>query len=167
MSAKCQLLRIEGVAWSAQRIPKAVNLHFLDPEPLLFHWSSSSVILTRMSRPRSRSHYFSENVVASGIEPGISGSVASNSEHYTTEAVSVYLYACTNSILGTNAIFWDLMPYSLVLIYWRFGGTYCLHLHGGWVSQASSKQRATYYTKTKKTPKHPLKVQREISLSVR
>jgi hypothetical protein len=26
----CQLLRIEGVAWSAQRIPKAVKLGFLD-----------------------------------------------------------------------------------------------------------------------------------------
>jgi hypothetical protein len=47
-------LRIEGVAWSAQRIPTAVNLGFLDPEPVLFHSSSSSVILTRLSRPRSR-----------------------------------------------------------------------------------------------------------------
>jgi hypothetical protein len=26
----CQLLRIEGVAWSAQRIPTVVNLGFLD-----------------------------------------------------------------------------------------------------------------------------------------
>jgi hypothetical protein len=30
----CQLLRIEGVAWSAQRITTAVNLRFLDPELL-------------------------------------------------------------------------------------------------------------------------------------
>jgi hypothetical protein len=51
---QCQLMRIEGVAWSAHRIPTAVNLHFLDPEPLLFHSSSSSVILTRLSGPRSR-----------------------------------------------------------------------------------------------------------------
>jgi hypothetical protein len=28
----CQLLRLEGVTWSAQRIPTAVNLGFLDPE---------------------------------------------------------------------------------------------------------------------------------------
>jgi hypothetical protein len=28
--SKCQLLRIEGVAWSAQRIPSAVNLGSLD-----------------------------------------------------------------------------------------------------------------------------------------
>jgi hypothetical protein len=39
------------VAWSAQRIPTAVNLGFLDPEPLLFHSSSSLVILTRLSGP--------------------------------------------------------------------------------------------------------------------
>jgi hypothetical protein len=50
----CQHLRIEGVAWSAQRIHAAVNLSFLDPEPLLFHSSSSSVTLTRLSEPRSR-----------------------------------------------------------------------------------------------------------------
>jgi hypothetical protein len=43
-----QLLRIEGVAWSAQRVPTAVNLGFLDPEQLLFHSISSSVILTRL-----------------------------------------------------------------------------------------------------------------------
>jgi hypothetical protein len=47
-------LRISGVAWSAQRIPTAVNLGFLDPEPLLFHSSSSPVILTRLSEPPSR-----------------------------------------------------------------------------------------------------------------
>jgi hypothetical protein len=49
----CGLLRIEGVAWSAQRIPTAVNLNFLDPEPLPFHSSSSSVTLTRLSGPSS------------------------------------------------------------------------------------------------------------------
>jgi hypothetical protein len=48
----CQILRIEGVT-SAQRVPTAVNLDFLDPEPLLFR-PNSSVILTRLSRPRSR-----------------------------------------------------------------------------------------------------------------
>jgi hypothetical protein len=42
-----------GVAWSAQRIPTAVNLGSLDPEPLVFNSSSSSVVLTRLSGPRS------------------------------------------------------------------------------------------------------------------
>jgi hypothetical protein len=49
-----QLLRIKGVAWSAQRIPTAVNFRFSRPEPLLFHSSRSSIILTRLSGPRSR-----------------------------------------------------------------------------------------------------------------
>jgi hypothetical protein len=31
----CHLLRIEGVAWSAQRIPTAVNLGFLDPRDVI------------------------------------------------------------------------------------------------------------------------------------
>jgi hypothetical protein len=31
--------------------------------------------------------YFSENLVAPGIEPGTFGSVASNTDHWTTEAV--------------------------------------------------------------------------------
>jgi hypothetical protein len=50
----CQVLQTEGVARSAQRIPTAVNLGFVDPEPLLFHSSSPSVILVRLSGPRSR-----------------------------------------------------------------------------------------------------------------
>jgi hypothetical protein len=53
----------------------AVNLDFLDQEPLLFHSSSSSVILARLT------HYFSENLVVPGIEPGIFESVARNSDH--------------------------------------------------------------------------------------
>jgi predicted Kef-type K+ transport protein len=36
-----------------------------------------------------QTHYFSENQVALGIEPGIAGSVARNSDHYTTEVVAV------------------------------------------------------------------------------
>jgi hypothetical protein len=45
---------IEGVAWSKQRIPTAVDLAFLDTESLLVHSSSSSLILTSQSGPRSR-----------------------------------------------------------------------------------------------------------------
>jgi hypothetical protein len=61
--------------------PTAVNLGFLDPEPLFFHSSSSSVILTRLSGTPFQTHYFSENLVAPGIAPGTSGSVARNSDH--------------------------------------------------------------------------------------
>jgi hypothetical protein len=38
-------LRIQDFAWSAQRISTAVNLDFLDPQPLLFHSSSFSIRL--------------------------------------------------------------------------------------------------------------------------
>jgi hypothetical protein len=54
------------------------------PEALLFLPSSSSVILTRLSGPRSRPTTFFFLVI-----PGASGSVARNSDHYTTEAVLV------------------------------------------------------------------------------
>jgi hypothetical protein len=50
----CQLLQIEGLTWSVQWIPTAVNLHFLDLEPLLSNSSSSSVILTRLSGTHHR-----------------------------------------------------------------------------------------------------------------
>jgi hypothetical protein len=39
-----------------------------------------------------QTHYFKENVVAPGIEPGTSGSVARNSDHQTTEAVDAFYY---------------------------------------------------------------------------
>jgi hypothetical protein len=40
-----------------------------------------------------QTHYFSENPVVPGIEPGASESVARNSDHWTTEAVKVlYIY---------------------------------------------------------------------------
>jgi hypothetical protein len=44
---------LEGVVWSARRIPMAGSPDFLDPEPLLFHSGSYSVILTRLSGTRS------------------------------------------------------------------------------------------------------------------
>jgi hypothetical protein len=48
------ILRIEGVVWSAQWISTAVNLDFLDPESRLLHSSSYSVTITRLGGPRSR-----------------------------------------------------------------------------------------------------------------
>jgi hypothetical protein len=49
------------------------------PEPLLLLPSSSSVVLTRLAGPRSRSTTFF--FVVPGNGPGTSGSVARNSEH--------------------------------------------------------------------------------------
>jgi hypothetical protein len=47
------LLRIEGATWSAWRIPRPYS-RISRPELLLFFPSSSSVVLTRLSGPRSR-----------------------------------------------------------------------------------------------------------------
>jgi hypothetical protein len=51
---------------------------FLDQEPLLFHSTSSSLILMRLSGPRSGP--------TTSLEPRISGYVVRNSDHQTTEA---------------------------------------------------------------------------------
>jgi hypothetical protein len=38
---QCTLLRVQGVAWSTQRVPMTVNLGFLDRSRYFFHSSSS------------------------------------------------------------------------------------------------------------------------------
>jgi hypothetical protein len=43
--SQCQLLRVEGVAWSAQRIPTAVNLGFLARTRTLRYLNSTEVRL--------------------------------------------------------------------------------------------------------------------------
>jgi len=58
------------------------------PGAATFYSSGSSIDLTRLSGPRSRTTNYSENLVAPGIEPETSVSVARN--HLTTEAV----YTC-------------------------------------------------------------------------
>jgi hypothetical protein len=50
-------------------------------EPLLFLPSSSSIVLTRLSGPRSRPINSKKKLVVQEIEPGTSGSVARNSDH--------------------------------------------------------------------------------------
>jgi hypothetical protein len=70
----CRHFPVEGVAWSAQRIPTTVNLAFLDqrrycffqvaPQPHEAEWTPF------------QTHYLAENVVVPEIEPGTSGYVA-------------------------------------------------------------------------------------------
>jgi hypothetical protein len=45
---------------------------FFRLEPVLFLPSGSSVALTRLSGPPFQTHYFSENLIALGIESGTS-----------------------------------------------------------------------------------------------
>jgi hypothetical protein len=69
-----------GVAWSAGRIRTAVNLSFLNPN----HYVSFKYLLSYPQEAKSTSfqaHCFSENLVASEIEPGTSVSAASLSDH--------------------------------------------------------------------------------------
>jgi hypothetical protein len=54
---------------------------FSRPEPLLFLPSSSSTVLTRLSGPRSRTHYFSEKSGSAGNRTRTFGSVARSSDH--------------------------------------------------------------------------------------
>jgi hypothetical protein len=49
----CQLLRVEGVAWTAQRIPTAVFSVFCTGAATISS-RSSSIVLARLSGPRSR-----------------------------------------------------------------------------------------------------------------
>jgi hypothetical protein len=47
------------------------------------HWTTDEAEWTQL-----QTHHLSENLVATGIEPGTSASVAKNSDHQTTEAVN-------------------------------------------------------------------------------
>jgi hypothetical protein len=83
-------LQIEGVAWSAQRIPPVVNLGFPDRSPYFFLQAASQLSSRGWVTP-FQTRRFSENLEAPGIEPGASGPVSKNSDHQTTEAVR-YLF---------------------------------------------------------------------------
>jgi hypothetical protein len=57
----------------AESATDPVNLGFLGPEPLLSY-------IHKAEWTPFQTHYFPEKLVAPGIEPGTSGSVASNSD---------------------------------------------------------------------------------------
>jgi hypothetical protein len=78
----CQLLRVYGVACSVQRMPTAGQSRLPRLKSLLFHWSSSSFILRRLSRFRSK-----PNATQRSTE--MSGSSARNSDHWTTEMIGI------------------------------------------------------------------------------
>jgi hypothetical protein len=50
--------------------PYGLILRFLDRGRYFFLSSSSSIVLTRLSETLFQTHYFSENLVAPGIEAG-------------------------------------------------------------------------------------------------
>jgi hypothetical protein len=50
-------------------------------------------------------HHFSENLVARGIEPGTSGSVAKNCDHKTTEAASIITNVGTLRVSSVSSLY--------------------------------------------------------------
>jgi hypothetical protein len=71
-----------------QWIPKAVNLGFLDTSKYLLNYPY-----------HAETHYDSENLVAPGIEPWTTGSVARNSDRYTTGTVLTYVDSDADIVL--------------------------------------------------------------------
>jgi hypothetical protein len=87
-------LRIEGVAWSAQRIPTVVNLGFLDRSPYFFFQVAPQLSSQGWVDPVS-DPLLLKNLQALRIEPRTTGSVARNSYHYTKrEEGHFYVTAC-------------------------------------------------------------------------
>jgi hypothetical protein len=76
---ECQLLRTV-VAWSEKWIPKDGNLDFLNLESLLYIQVAPQLSWRDWEDPVP-DPLLSENLVALGIESGVSGSVARNSDH--------------------------------------------------------------------------------------
>jgi hypothetical protein len=84
----CQVLRVEGCrVGSATGEHDPINLSFLDRSRYFIHASSSSVYPRETEQIPLRTHYFSQNLAAPGIEPGTSGSATGNCGDKTTEAV--------------------------------------------------------------------------------
>jgi hypothetical protein len=77
-----------GRRWSAQWIPTTVSLGFINQSCDCFFQVALSY-LPEAEWILSRTHYFTENIVALGIKSGTTGSVVRDSDHQTTEAVMV------------------------------------------------------------------------------
>jgi hypothetical protein len=75
-------LRIEYITCSPQRIPTIVFSSFPDLSRYYFFQAAE--------RNPFQTHYISENLVAPGMEPGTSGSVARNSDHQATEQTNYW-----------------------------------------------------------------------------
>jgi hypothetical protein len=75
--ASANVCGLRDITWSAQRVRTVVNLGFLNRS----RYFSSKQFLGyphEAERTPFQTHYFSENLIASGMEPGTSGSTANN-----------------------------------------------------------------------------------------
>jgi hypothetical protein len=80
---------------AGERIPKVINLGFLD-RSRYFSFKHLLSCPHEAEWTPFEIRCFSENLVAPGIEPGTSGHVARNSDHQTTEAVEKILITVTS-----------------------------------------------------------------------
>jgi hypothetical protein len=71
---------LRGVSWSARRIPKVIFSVFLTGAAT-FHSKELLNCTHEVECSPFQTDYFSGNLVAPGIEPGASGSVARNSDY--------------------------------------------------------------------------------------
>jgi hypothetical protein len=69
--------------------PTVINLSFLDRN-CYFYFKQLLIYPQEAEWTPFQTHCYSENLVAPGMEPGISGSAARKSYHYTTEAVILF-----------------------------------------------------------------------------
>jgi hypothetical protein len=64
-------------------------LGFTDRSRYFFFQAAPQLYTHEVEWTPFQTHYFSEKLLAPGIEPGTSRSVAKNSDHQTTEAVNI------------------------------------------------------------------------------
>jgi hypothetical protein len=76
-----------------------------------------------------QTHFFLENLIVPGIEPGTSGSVARNSDHYNTEAV-IRLHYLWNSKFPRAAL-------PRMYVFWRTVSNLPLFKHMAYLSSSS------------------------------
>jgi hypothetical protein len=94
---------------------------------------------------------------SAGNRTRTSGSVASNSDHQTTEAVNPLgiqsrIYSGVNEYITAMPAFLDLTLSSLVEVHRHFGGTYCIHIQSRNLKEAKvipvTDCGAPYYCRT-------------------
>jgi hypothetical protein len=84
-AASCRRILMPNLADGGCRVVSATNPH--GPFISVFYTGVAISLKELLNYPHEaewtpfQTHYFSENLVASGIEPGTSGSVARNSDH--------------------------------------------------------------------------------------
>jgi hypothetical protein len=81
--------QVEAFIWIVERIPTANNLGFLD-RTRYFSFKCHLIYCHEAEWTPLQTHYFSENLVALGIEQGNSGCAVRKADYWTTAAVVIW-----------------------------------------------------------------------------